>query len=271
MLAEVENLTAAYEDAVADTEDVEVISAAGDALNAGLNSLLSACQPATETVDEETEDEDSETDAVSGELIPAAEVSIEDIQEGLWRVVFGTNQNQCPGDSPIQSPSRELIITVDLEAESFFADDIFIYRPFLDFSRVQNGEFAFNRNMTDSAGVPYTYEYRIVEISPTTMRGVITNYFPSINCTLRDEFQYILVDPEIVCLVGASNGGNVRAQPDANSNRVRSLGVQERIGAVGRAQGADGFDWYQLSDGGWVRSDVVESAGYCDDLPEITP
>jgi len=38
---------------------------------------------------------------------------------------------------------------------------------------------------------------------------------------------------------------------------------------IGQATGTDGFVWWQLGNEAWVRSDLVEEAGYCDDVPVV--
>jgi hypothetical protein len=43
------------------------------------------------------------------------------------------------------------------------------------------------------------------------------------------------------------------------------------VQAVGQAEGTDGFVWWQLVGETWVRSDLVDEAGGCEELPASAP
>ncbi len=72
------------------------------------------------------------------------------------------------------------------------------------------------------------------------------------------------------CTVTAGNQTiNLRGGAGTNFNAVGALEPSQTADAVGQAQGADGFTWFTLSDGSWVRSDVVLADGACDSLPVV--
>ena len=72
------------------------------------------------------------------------------------------------------------------------------------------------------------------------------------------------------CTVASGNQTiNLRDGAGTNFNAVGSLEAGQTADAVGQAQGADGFVWFNLSTGAWVRSDVIVSEGPCDSLPVV--
>jgi CHAT domain-containing protein/Tfp pilus assembly protein PilF len=75
------------------------------------------------------------------------------------------------------------------------------------------------------------------------------------------------------CTVSAASDVNRRSAPGTDYDIVGTLAAGQ-TGVVDRqAIGEDGFTWWRLEDGGWVRSDVVNEQGDCAnvllmDLPE---
>lgn len=73
--------------------------------------------------------------------------------------------------------------------------------------------------------------------------------------------------------LGAAAGGctvtganvNLRTGPGTNFGVAGTLSATAN--AVGQATGADGFVWFNLDSGNWVRSDVVTAEGDCASLP----
>jgi hypothetical protein len=68
------------------------------------------------------------------------------------------------------------------------------------------------------------------------------------------------------CTVTGSNV-NLRSGPGTNFDRVGVLAAGTTMNVVGQATGADGFVWFNLDNGNWVRSDVVTADGDCANLP----
>ncbi len=74
-----------------------------------------------------------------------------------------------------------------------------------------------------------------------------------------------------VCtLTGLVDGGNLRAAPSAASARVGVLNAGQQVQAVGWGQDSDGYTWWKLTTGQWVRADVVEWPSVCQTLPRVT-
>lgn len=66
------------------------------------------------------------------------------------------------------------------------------------------------------------------------------------------------------CEIQAS-GVNTREEPTTQSAQAGTL--DGSASAVAQVEGNDGFIWWRLLDGRWVRSDVVQAEGSCADLP----
>jgi hypothetical protein len=68
-----------------------------------------------------------------------------------------------------------------------------------------------------------------------------------------------------VTVTGPSNA-NVRNAPGTDSSVLRTAVAATTEGAIGQSTGGE-FVWWQLADGGWIRSDLVEESGACEGLP----
>lgn len=75
--------------------------------------------------------------------------------------------------------------------------------------------------------------------------------------------------PLPICLISAPETVNLRAGPGTEYDRAGTLAGGTSTNADGQITGSDGFIWWRLTDGQWVRSDVVETAGECDALPKV--
>lgn len=73
------------------------------------------------------------------------------------------------------------------------------------------------------------------------------------------------------CTITAPGSANLRSGPGTNFDRTGSLSAGQSIQADRQAQGADGMIWYRLTDGSWVRSDVVNAPDECGAVPIVTP
>jgi WD40 repeat protein len=71
------------------------------------------------------------------------------------------------------------------------------------------------------------------------------------------------------CTVTAPSGVNIRSGRSTDFDVIGSLATGESAEVDGQAEGTDGFTWYRLTDGGWVRSDVVD--GECGNVAVVTP
>ncbi len=79
------------------------------------------------------------------------------------------------------------------------------------------------------------------------------------------------LDARVSCQITAVGVVNVRNRPSLNGMRVRQIQTGETATVVSQAVGQDGFIWWRLRDGNWVRSDVVRAEAGCRDLPRIEP
>lgn len=75
----------------------------------------------------------------------------------------------------------------------------------------------------------------------------------------------------MMCMVTAKTNANLRSGPGTIYARQGSFPANETREATGQANGSDGFVWYTLADGAWIRSDLVDTTGDCMSLPMVTP
>ena len=68
---------------------------------------------------------------------------------------------------------------------------------------------------------------------------------------------------------GTAQGANLRSGPSTGNERTGSLGGTDSATADGQATGSDGFIWYRLTTGSWIRSDVAAESGDCAALPVV--
>lgn len=76
--------------------------------------------------------------------------------------------------------------------------------------------------------------------------------------------------PEAACTVSAAGNANLRSGPGTSYKLQGQFAGGTSQSATGQFTGADGFVWWQLESGSWVRSDVVNESGNCDNLPVVT-
>lgn len=79
------------------------------------------------------------------------------------------------------------------------------------------------------------------------------------------------LDARVSCQITAVGVVNVRSLPSLNGMRVRQIQPGETATVVSQTIGRDGFIWWRLRDGNWVRSDVVRAEANCRDMPRIEP
>lgn len=65
------------------------------------------------------------------------------------------------------------------------------------------------------------------------------------------------------CVVTAPNNVNRRAEASTQSRIEGSFEAGRSEAVIAQEQGADGFVWFQLAGGGWVREDVVAALPAC--------
>jgi hypothetical protein len=70
-----------------------------------------------------------------------------------------------------------------------------------------------------------------------------------------------------LCEIIPSDTVNMRSGPGTSFDRAGQLAAGTIIRAEGRATDNDGFQWWLLENGNWVREDVVRAQGDCANLP----
>lgn len=75
----------------------------------------------------------------------------------------------------------------------------------------------------------------------------------------------------LTCTITAPSSANLRGGPGTNFDRAGSLSAGQTVTADGQTTGADGMTWYRLTDGAWVRGDVVSAPAECASVPTVTP
>ena len=78
-------------------------------------------------------------------------------------------------------------------------------------------------------------------------------------------------DPAGCLVTGRFDEINLRAGPGTGYDVAGSLALDETVEATGWAQDAEGFTWWQLAGGSWVRADVVTWPDVCFTLPPVQP
>jgi hypothetical protein len=72
------------------------------------------------------------------------------------------------------------------------------------------------------------------------------------------------------CTVSALSGAvNLRSGASTSMDVAGSLSSTDEAMVNGQAMGGDGFIWWSLARGAWVRSDIVAESGDCDSVPTI--
>jgi hypothetical protein len=73
------------------------------------------------------------------------------------------------------------------------------------------------------------------------------------------------------CSVSTGTNANQRSGPGTNFDLAGTLAAGVSAPVDGQATGADGFVWWRLGEGVWVRSDVVNQTGDCEGVPVVQP
>ena len=70
-----------------------------------------------------------------------------------------------------------------------------------------------------------------------------------------------------LCEISGADAVNMRSGPGTSFDRAGRLAAGTIVRAEGVATDTDGFQWWLLENGNWVREDVVRAQGDCADLP----
>ena len=69
----------------------------------------------------------------------------------------------------------------------------------------------------------------------------------------------------------APNTVNLRSGPGTENDKAGTLETGQTAFIIGQATDSDGFTWWKLESGSWVRSDVVTAGGNCANVPVLEP
>lgn len=73
------------------------------------------------------------------------------------------------------------------------------------------------------------------------------------------------------CVVMSPGAVNLRTGPGTEFESPGKLSAGQGAVVTGQAAGADGFVWWQVPPGVWMRSDVVSTSGGCEGVPVVNP
>ena len=255
--AQVSALIATYLTAQADATDSETATQAAEDLQTGITEVLATCAEAPAETEEPAE-------------APAEGIGM--ITEGEWALTWDAESISCPGDNyTADLIDYHVMIQVDPENNIIIWDDVF-RRGHIEFALDSDGVYSVIVTRTDSDGYSYTRHYRITEFTANTMVGFTTDYFPGSACVSLEYGNHMtLVDGNVICMVGAESGGNIRSGPGSNYDRLGAFEADRLYAVIGQTTTSDGFVWWQLAEGGWTRSDIVTETGHCEDVPVVTP
>ena len=89
------------------------------------------------------------------------------------------------------------------------------------------------------------------------------------------DFTSVDLAAQTTCSVTAARDVNKRRGPGTGYRVVGNLAANTPYPVIGETTGEDGYVWFQVGDGGWVRSDVVTASGDCltpgSEAPQTSP
>jgi hypothetical protein len=141
------------------------------------------------------------------------------------------------------------VITVD---PAKAGDQVF---PMLHYDTGEIGKYEFGT--VDKTDLPVSVDGNVV-VAPLSLAGAAstgsTTAAAAASCTVTPAGQTTV---------------NKRSSASTSGNVVGGLTPGESADVVGQAQSASGATWLSLSDGSWVRADVVKQSGDCSNLPTV--
>ena len=116
-------------------------------------------------------------------------------------------------------------------------------------------------------------ELTIVDYEISEVRGIfgVAQFSDSTasSCEARNIWVYDTpFFEEGVCNVVASGTVNKRSGPGTTFDRDGQMNSGETLEVDAQTQGEDGFIWYELEDGSYVREDIITLVGDCSDIDE---
>jgi hypothetical protein len=71
------------------------------------------------------------------------------------------------------------------------------------------------------------------------------------------------------CIVSSTSVVNLRTGAGTDFDIAGQLESEESRLVSGKFEAEDGYLWWHLRDGAWVRSDVLQAGGACDKVPFV--
>jgi hypothetical protein len=121
-----------------------------------------------------------------------------------------------------------------------------------------------------STGHPYTFTLAEGETPLSPDEATAANTAGSGDTSTEAETQSGAAT-DSACTVSASSDINQRSGPGTNFEVSGTLAGGANASVDGQTTGADGFRWYRLTTGGWVRGDLVTATGGCSNVAEAAP
>lgn len=188
---------------------------------------------------------------------------------GQWRITWDEEGSfPCPNNEGYNILRYNRPIILRYENDALLTEDLFVW-PILEFTEAEDGTLFFRRNVTLQDSSTLSFEYHLLTLEAEQITGTSITFYERIDCSLEGKFTLTFENPDLVCLVGAHRGANLRSGPGTDFDRVGRLVAEDLYVVSGQATGDDGFVWWKLiDDAGWIRSDLVEETTLCATVPE---
>lgn len=116
-------------------------------------------------------------------------------------------------------------------------------------------------------------ELTIVDYEISEVRGIfgVAQFSDSTSSSCEARNIWVYDTPffeEGVCNVVASGTINKRSGPGTNFDLDGQMNSGETLEVDAQTEGEDGFIWYELEDGSYVREDIISLVGDCSDIDE---
>jgi hypothetical protein len=90
------------------------------------------------------------------------------------------------------------------------------------------------------------------------------------NFDTNPDFEPVYADDNTCVVTGLEGGGILRAEPNSESAQDGVIGAGQAFIALETQADLNGQNWWRLSNGRWVREDLVSESSACNDLLEFT-
>lgn len=233
----------------ASANDAAAVLAAAQVLGDGIAALTADCAGQVST-----------TDTAAASSTPVS---------GKWNLTWLQPTKTCAAENLTTTlVNRPVLLRLSADGQTLDFDALFWFGA-ATFTREANGDYRYLRNSIDAGGSPFSFTYVLSDLTPEAIQGTSTDYYPNSACvSLEAGFRLTPVDTSVICIVGSRTGVNIRSGPGTRFERSGGLAAGQDYDVTGYTTDGDGSRWWKLASGGWVRADLVDAAGWCDDLPE---